>query len=80
MLVAIADYLFDRSTGHIGSYFSLITRGCYRAIRTGEEQITRELLDKVRIDDSSEKARRELEAAIREGRLTSYPKPLAAAR
>lgn len=73
MLTGIADYLFERSTGHIGSFFSLINRGCYRAIRTGEEEITRNLLDGVRIDEASEDARRELAAAIAAGRLTTRP-------
>lgn len=73
MLTEIADYLFERSTGHIGSFFSLISRGCYRAIRTGDEAITRELLDGVRIDEASERARQELAAAFAAGRLTTRP-------
>jgi hypothetical protein len=73
MLTEIADYLFERSTGHIGSFFSLISRGCYRAIRTGDEAITPELLDGVRIDEASEQARRELAAGFASGRLTTRP-------
>ena len=80
MLVEIADYLFDRSTGHIGSYFSLITRGCYRAIRTGEETITRE--------PAGQRPHRRIirESAARAGgrdpgggRLTSLPREAVAA-
>jgi hypothetical protein len=78
MLVDLADYLFERSTGHIGSFFSLTTRACFRAIRTGDEVITRALLDGIRIDEASEQARRELAAAFSAGRLTTYPAARAA--
>jgi hypothetical protein len=73
MLVGISDYLFERTTGHIGSLFSLLSRGSYRAIRLGEENLTRDLLAAVRIDEASEKARRELAVAFAAGRLTSRP-------
>lgn len=73
MLTSIADYLFARTTGHIGSFFSLITRGCYEAIQTGEEDLTRDLLDNVPIDEEAERGRREVEAAIAAGRLTAQP-------
>ena len=59
MLTAIASYLFERTSGHIGSFVTLITRGCYKAIRTGEETLTIALLDTVRIDEASEQARRQ---------------------
>ncbi len=62
MLVELEDYLFERTTGHIGSYFTLLVRGCYRAIRTGTEALTRDLLDEVRLDEASEQARRQLPA------------------
>jgi hypothetical protein len=65
----LCDYLFARSTGHIGSLMTLINRGCQRAVRIGEEKLTVELLDKVRIDAASEKARQELEMAIRSGKI-----------
>jgi hypothetical protein len=74
MLAEIADYLFARSTGHIGSFVTLITRGCFKAIRTGVEQLTTELLDSVRIDVASEQARGELDAAFAAGRLTATPR------
>lgn len=73
MLVGLSDYVFERTTGHIASYFSLINRGCSKAIRTGQEQLNRELLDRVRIDEAAERARRELAAAFAAGRLTSDP-------
>ncbi|KZM75535.1 AAA family ATPase [Nocardia terpenica] len=52
------DYLFARTGGHIGSLMTLINRGCFKAIRTGTESLTRELLDTVRIDETAEKAAR----------------------
>ncbi len=53
-----ADYLFARTGGHIGSLMTLINRACFKAIRTGTETMTRDLLDTVRIDETAEKARR----------------------
>jgi Bacterial TniB protein len=73
MLVDLADYLFERASGHIGSFVTLITRGCYKAIRTGRERLTAELLDTVRIDEASEQARLQLAAAFAHGRLTTTP-------
>jgi hypothetical protein len=35
----LSDYLFARSTGHIGSLMMLINRGCQRAVRTGAERL-----------------------------------------
>jgi hypothetical protein len=61
----LSDYLFARSTGHIGSLMTLINRGCQRAVRTGVEVLTRELMDQVKNDAASEKARQELETASR---------------
>lgn len=54
-LTALAGYLFDRTTGHIGSLMTLITRGCYKAVRLGDEALSQELLDRVRIDEAAEK-------------------------
>jgi hypothetical protein len=73
MLTGIAGYLFARTTGHIGSFFSLIARGCVEAISTGEEDLTRDLLDGVPIDEAAERARGEIEAALAAGRLTAEP-------
>lgn len=75
----LADYLFARSTGHIGSLMTLITRGCYRAIRTGQERLTIDLLDGVRNDEAAETARRELQEALHAGRLTAQASRRAAA-
>ena len=57
MLTELDGYLFARSSGHIGSFMTLITRGCYKAIRTGAEELTETLLDSIRIDEASEAAR-----------------------
>lgn len=70
----LSDYLFARSTGHIGSLMTLINRGCQRAVRSGEEALSRDLLDGVKNDEASEEARRELEAALERRKLTSKPR------
>lgn len=67
----LADYLFARSTGHIGSLMTLINRGCLRAVRSGAEVLTRELMEHVKNDEASERARKELEAAFNAHRLTA---------
>jgi len=67
----LSDYLFARSTGHIGSLMTLINRGCQRAVRTGAEDLTRDLMDTVKGDEASEKARRELQLAFDAHRLTT---------
>lgn len=67
----LPDYLFARSTGHIGSLMTLINRGCQRAVRTGAERLDRELMDKIKSDAASEKARRELELALESRKITT---------
>ncbi|MUL67062.1 AAA family ATPase [Mycobacterium sp. CBMA 234] len=67
----LGEYLFARSTGHIGSLMTLINRGCQRAVRTGAEVLSRELMDLVKNDEASEKARQELQMAFETGKLTS---------
>ncbi|MFL0239385.1 AAA family ATPase [Mycobacterium sp. SMC-17] len=67
----LSDYLFARSTGHIGSLMTLINRGCQRAVRSGAEYLSRELMDLVKNDAASEKARQELEIAFESRRLTT---------
>ena len=69
----LSDYLFARSTGHIGSLMTLINRGCQRAVRTGTEHLDEELLDGVKNDAASEQARQELEAALAAKRITTKP-------
>jgi hypothetical protein len=67
----LADYLYARSTGHFASLMTLVTRGCHRAITTGQERLTVELLDRVKNDAAAEQARQELTAALRGGRLSA---------
>lgn len=67
----LSDYLFIRSTGHIGSLMSLLRLGCQKAIRSRAETLTAELLDKCRIDSAAELGRRELAAAFRTGAKTT---------
>lgn len=57
-LVGLADYLFERTGGHIGSLITLISRGCYKAIGRGEDRLSRDLLDGLRIDEAAEKSRK----------------------
>jgi hypothetical protein len=69
----LSDYLFARSTGHIGSLMTLINRGCQRAARTGTERLSQDLLDEVKNDAAAEKPRTELEAALGARRITTKP-------
>ncbi|WP_457135607.1 ATP-binding protein [Mycobacteroides abscessus] len=67
----LSDYLFARSTGHIGSLMTLINRSCQRAVRTGAEVLSQELMDQVKNDEASEKARQELQTAFEARRLST---------
>lgn len=73
----LSDYLFARSSGHIGSLMTLINRGCQRAVRTGAEYVDTKLMDSVKNDAAAERARGELEQALASGRLVSRPKQTA---
>jgi hypothetical protein len=57
-LPAQARYLHQRTGGMIGSLTHLIRGAAIRAILNGPEQITRPLLDTVRIDHAAESATR----------------------
>lgn len=61
----LGEYLYARSTGHFASLMSLISRGCYRAIKSGQEKLTCALLDQIRIDQAAEDARAVLAAGRR---------------
>ncbi|MGW5132629.1 ATP-binding protein [Streptomyces sp. NPDC004135] len=69
----LSDYLYARSTGHFASLMALINRGCLRAIRSGHERLDKDLMDQVKNDVAAEENRKELEAAMRAGLLTSRP-------
>jgi hypothetical protein len=66
----LPGYLFERSSGHFASLMSLVTRGCYRAVKSGAEALTEDLLAAVRIDQAAEDARARVaaETARRPGR------------
>lgn len=64
MLTDLDGYLFGRTGGHIGSFITLVTRGCYKAIRTGTEVLTGPLLDSIRIDEAAELVRQRLAAGV----------------
>ena len=51
------EYLYGRSGGEIGSLTQLLRIGANRAIKTGSERITFDLLDGVRINQGREKHR-----------------------
>ncbi|WP_262506049.1 hypothetical protein [Streptomyces sp. TRM68367] len=70
----LSDYLFARSTGHFASLMALINRGCLRAIRSGHERLDKGLMYQVKNDAAAEAARKELEAEIAAGLLTSRPR------
>nr|WP_081490076.1 TniB family NTP-binding protein [Mycobacterium sp. MOTT36Y] len=70
----LSDYLWERSSGRIGSLMALITRACHLAITSGREVINQALLEGIRNDEASEQKRPELHAGFAAGRLTSKPK------
>jgi hypothetical protein len=57
-LVASAKYLHQRTGGMIGSLSHLVRASAIRAILTGAEAITRDLMDTVRIDHAAESSAR----------------------
>lgn len=75
----LSDYFFARTSGYIGSMMELARIGAYKAIKSGVERITRELLDTVQISRAAEKRRHELEEAMKGGKLHSLPKKTSAA-
>lgn len=68
---AMPDYLFWRTSGHIGSLTTLLSRGCGRAMRTRAEVLTTEILDHVRIDEAAELQAHALREQFRTGKLST---------
>jgi len=68
----LSDYLYTRSTGHFASLMTLIARSCLRAVRSRQERLSVELMDKVSNDAAAEDARKELAAAIAAGLFTTH--------
>lgn len=75
----LSDYFFARTSGYIGSMMELARIGAYKAIKSGVERISSELLDTVQISRAAEKRRTELEKAMLSGKLHSLPKKPSAA-
>jgi hypothetical protein len=71
----LSDYLYVRSTGHFASLMTLIARGCRRAITTGVERLTSEVMDAVHNDAAAEQARVELAAAVAAGLFSTRAAP-----
>jgi hypothetical protein len=67
----LSDYLFERSTGYMGSLMTLINRAAARATVSGVEAITEKLLEDTAIDVAAEN-QRQLVAARRR---RSAPRP-----
>jgi hypothetical protein len=57
-LVGLDRYLHHRTGGMIGSLSHLIRAGSISAILDGSEQLTRELLDAIKVDHAAESATR----------------------
>ena len=50
----LAGYLFERTGGYIGSLTDLVRGGANLAIESGEERITKNLLERVQLDHAAE--------------------------
>lgn len=72
----LSDHLYIRCSGHIGSLMTLVKRACLRAIRTGEERITAELLTHVKLDQAAEEQRAKWEELMAKGRKTTRPRKI----
>lgn len=57
-LVRLDRYLHQRTSGMIGSLSHLVRAGAISAILDGSEQLTKQLLDGVRVDHAAESATR----------------------
>lgn len=69
----LSDQLYARCSGHIGSLMSLIRLGCLRAMRTGEERLTENVLAQVKLDRAAQQQLAEWEASLASGKTTSKP-------
>lgn len=70
LTIELSEYLFERSSGHIGSLMSLISRGALRAIKSEQESLSEQLLNDVRIDAEAERQRRAYAAQFAAGDLS----------
>ena len=53
-LTNFAEYIFYRTGGSIGAVSTLIRQGANLAIKEGEEEISKKLLDRILLDEGSE--------------------------
>jgi hypothetical protein len=67
----LSDYLWERTSGRIGSLIPFIARGCVMAMRTGSEKLNQETLERVRADEAAEQQRAELHKKFVRGVLTT---------
>lgn len=64
----LSDYLYARTTGYIGSLMTLINRAAARAMRTGVEALTEEILEQTKIDVAANTERETTKARLRVSR------------
>jgi hypothetical protein len=67
----LSDYLYARTSGHIGSLITLVKRGCLAAIQSGDELLTRKILDEVPLEIGPERNRPHHQADIDARRITT---------
>ena len=68
MLTSQVDYLpLKRTGGYIGSLVNLVPLGATKAMLTGVEALTTELLDTIQVDDAAESARPSTRAGTKRG-------------
>ncbi|MGO1837922.1 MAG: ATP-binding protein [Candidatus Microbacterium stercoravium] len=72
----LADYLFARTQGRIGSLMDLIRRGSVKAMRTGIESLDEALLSTVRLDAVAESKYIETKNEIQARRSTQQQRAL----
>lgn len=75
MLIDLSEYLFARSSGHTASLMSLVVRAAHRAMESGDEKLSRGLLDKVKIDAAAERQRQAYVAQFATGQLSVLDPP-----
>ncbi|WP_327299848.1 TniB family NTP-binding protein [Streptomyces sp. NBC_01197] len=67
----LSDQLYARCSGHIGSLMSLIRLGSLRAMRTGQERLTKDVLAQVKLDWAAQQQLAKWEAFLASGKVTS---------
>lgn len=70
----LSDHLYARCSGHIGSLMTLIRQGCGRAVRTGKERLTLDVMRQVKLDGAAARQLAEWDALLASGKITSKPR------